>query len=133
MKLLVTAISLDFETDNNFYRVKPDEQIEIEQDVLGIWEVESEDDLVDKISDTIGWCVNWIDYQPNAPHSLTSFLQETQMRYKDQKTTIFSELANIMETDQFAMYDLLDVIIESLTPDQLNQIEDVIVNQYGEN
>ena len=54
------------------------------------------------------------------------------MRYKDQKTTIFSELANIMETD-FAMYDLLDVIIESLTPDQLNQIEDVIVNQYGEN
>ena len=56
-----------------------------------------------------------------------------QMRYKDQKTTIFSELANIMETDQFAMYDLLDVIIESLTPDQLNQIEDVIVNQYGEN
>ena len=28
---------------------------------------------------------------------------------------------------------LLDVIIESLTPDQLNQIEDVIVNQYGEN
>ena len=133
MKLLVTAISLDFETDNDFYRVKPDEQIEIEQDVLGIWEVESEDDLVDKISDTIGWCVNWIDYQPNAPHSLTSFLQETQMRYKDQKTTIFSELVNIMETDQFAMYDLLDSIIESLTPDQLNQIEDVIVNQYGEN
>ena len=28
---------------------------------------------------------------------------------------------------------LLDSIIESLTPDQLNQIEDVIVNQYGEN
>ena len=79
MKLLVTAISLDFETDNDFYRVKPDEQIEIEQDVLGIWEVESEDDLVDKISDTIGWCVNWIDYQPNAPHSLTSFLQEKLM------------------------------------------------------
>ena len=74
MKLLVTAISLDFETDNDFYIVKPEEQIEIEQDVLGIWEVESEDDLVDKISDTIGWCVNWIDYQPNAPHSLTSFL-----------------------------------------------------------
>ncbi len=48
MKLLVTAICLDFETDNDFYRVKPDEQIEIEQDVLGIWEVESEDDLVDK-------------------------------------------------------------------------------------
>ena len=55
------------------------------------------------------------------------------MRYSDQKTTIFSELVNIMETDQFAMYDLLDSIIESLSPDQLNQIEDLIVNQYGEN
>ena len=74
MQVLVTAINLDFEDSNVDYRVKPDEQIEIEQDVLGIWEVESEDDLVDKISDTIGWCVNWIDYQPNAPHSLTSFL-----------------------------------------------------------
>ena len=56
-----------------------------------------------------------------------------QMRYKDQKTTIFSELVSIIEKDQYAMYDLLDSIIESLTPDQLNQIEDVIVNQYGEN
>ena len=74
MQVLVTAINLDFEDSNVDYRVKPDEQIEIEQDVLGIWEVESENDLVDKISDTIGWCVNWIDYQPNAPHSLTSFL-----------------------------------------------------------
>ena len=30
MKLLVTAINLDFETDNDFYKVKFDEQIEIE-------------------------------------------------------------------------------------------------------
>ena len=74
MKLLVTAINLDFETDNDFYKVKFDEQIEIEQDCLGIWEVDSEDELVDKISDKIGWCVNWIDYQPNAPHSLTSYM-----------------------------------------------------------
>ena len=55
------------------------------------------------------------------------------MRYKDQKTTILSELFHILEKDQFAMYDLLDSIIESLTPDQLNEIEDVIVTQYGEN
>ena len=55
------------------------------------------------------------------------------MRYKDQKTTIFSQLVSIIEKDQYAMYDLIDSIIESLTPDQLNQIEDIIVNQYGEN
>jgi len=63
MKLLVTAISLDFETDNDFYRVKPDEQIEIENDCLGAWEVDSEEDVADAISDEIGWCVNWVDYE----------------------------------------------------------------------
>ena len=63
MKLLVTAISLDFETDNDFYKVKPDEQIEIENDCLGIWEVDSEEDVADAISDEIGWCVNWVDYE----------------------------------------------------------------------
>ena len=63
----------------------------------------------------------------------TYIKHSNQMRYKDQKTTILSELFHIIEKDQFAMYDLLDSIIESLTPDQLNQIEDVIVNQYGEN
>ena len=44
------------------------------------------------------------------------------MRYKDQKTTIFSELVSIIEKDHYEMYDLLDSIIESLTPDQFNQI-----------
>ena len=48
MKLLVTAINLDFETDNDFYKVKFDEQIEIEQDCLGIWEVDSEDEWLIK-------------------------------------------------------------------------------------
>ena len=39
MKLLVTAINLDFETDNNFYKVKFDEQIEIEiHDKLGYFD-----------------------------------------------------------------------------------------------
>ena len=37
------------------------------------------------------------------------------------------------QLDKTPLSDLLDSIIESLTPDQLNQIEDVIVNQYGEN
>ena len=40
-----------------------DEQIEIENDCLGVWEVDSEEDVADAISDEIGWCVNWVDYE----------------------------------------------------------------------
>ena len=122
MQVLVTAINLDFEDSNVDYRVKYDEQIEIENDCLGVWEVDSEEDVADAISDEIGWCVNWVDYEIQLKRRF--YL----MRYKDQKTTILSELFHILEKDQFAMYDLLDSIIESLTPDQLNEIEDVIVN-----
>ena len=62
----------------------------------------------------------------NSKEILSNALQRSENNY-------LFRVANIMEKDQFAMYDLLDSIIESLTPDQLNQIEDVIVNQYGEN
>ena len=55
MKLQVTNICLDFETNNDFYKVKDDEQIEIENDCKKVYEVESEDDISDKISDEIGW------------------------------------------------------------------------------
>ena len=63
MKLQVTNICLDFENDNDFSKVKDDEQIEIENDCKKVYEVESENDLSDKISDEIGWCVNWVDYK----------------------------------------------------------------------
>ena len=77
MKLLVTDIEFDFDEDgdgNPEWQLSQEEKDFITNNALGLWDVDSEDDLVDKISDTIGWCVNWIDYQPNAPHSLTSFL-----------------------------------------------------------
>ena len=63
MQVLVTAINLDFEDSNVDYRVKYDEQIEIENDCLGVWEVDSEENVADAISDEIGWCVNWVDYE----------------------------------------------------------------------
>ena len=76
MKLLVTKIEFDF-NDEDFLEwqgLTLDEQISITNDNLGIWEVDNEDELVDKISDNSGWCIKSIDYQPNAPHSLTSYL-----------------------------------------------------------
>ena len=76
MKLLVTKIEFDF-NDEDFLEwqgLTLDEQISITNDNLGIWEVDNEDELVDKISDNSGWCIKSIDYQPNAPHPLTSYL-----------------------------------------------------------
>jgi len=76
MKLLVTKIEFDFD-DNDFVEwegLSLDEQIAITNDNLGIWEVDNEDELVDKISDKSGWCIKSIDYTSNLIHSLTSYL-----------------------------------------------------------
>ena len=75
MKLLVTSIQFDFNDDyDDAYKLTLDEQISITNDNLGIWEVDNEDELVDKISDNSGWCIKHIDYTSNLPHPLTSYL-----------------------------------------------------------
>ena len=65
MKLLVTKIEFDFDDDDfvEWEGLSLDEQIAITNDNLGIWEVDNEDELVDKISDNSGWCIKSIDYQ----------------------------------------------------------------------
>ena len=72
MHLLVTDIEFDFEDSQG--TIDKEEQKFITENTLGLWDVDSEDELVDKITDTTGWCVKSIDYQPNAPHSLTAFM-----------------------------------------------------------
>ena len=75
MKLLVTQIEFDFNDDyDGDYSLTLDEQNSITNDNLGIWEVDNEDELVDKISDNSGWCIKSIDYTSNLIHSLTSYL-----------------------------------------------------------
>ena len=73
MKLLVTQIEFDFD-DCYDEELSKEDQLSYTQDAIGIWEVDNEDELVDKISDTLGWCIKSINYQPNAPHPLTSYL-----------------------------------------------------------
>ena len=75
MKLLVTKIEFDFNDDDfvEWQGLSLDEQIAITNDNLGIWEVDDEDELVDKISDTLGWCIKSIDYTSNLIHPLTSY------------------------------------------------------------
>ena len=74
MKLLVTQIEFDFNDDYDDYSLSLDEQNAITNDNLGIWEVDDEDELVDKISDTLGWCIKSIDYTSNLLHPLTSYM-----------------------------------------------------------
>ena len=55
------------------------------------------------------------------------------MKYKDQKTTVFSEIADVIESSENAennIYDIVDFIIGIMTKDQLNQVEDMITNHY---
>ena len=72
MKLLVTEDEFDF--DDGFIPLTKYEEDNIIEQAIGIWEVDDEDELVDKISDTLGWCIKSIDYTSNLIHPLTSYL-----------------------------------------------------------
>ena len=75
MKLLVTQVEFDLDDGNgDSYKLTFDEEIALQDTALGIWEVDNEDELVDKISDTVGWCIKKIDYTSNLIHPLTSYL-----------------------------------------------------------
>ena len=62
MKFLVKEVGFDFDNTDTEYRVKWDEQIEIERDAEGIYEATSEVDLFNQIQKKFGWKlqnVNW--------------------------------------------------------------------------
>ena len=63
---------IDFDFDDEF--ISKDERIEITQDSIGVWHVDEESELIDKITDTTGWCIKSIKYVPNQPHPLTGYM-----------------------------------------------------------
>ena len=55
------------------------------------------------------------------------------IQYKDQKTTIFSNIANIVDEGDYATpLDIIDFMITILNEDQLNQVEYMLTYQYPE-
>ena len=44
---------------------------------------------------------------------------------------IFDTLITINKEDDESIYDILDLLLDVLTYKQLEEVEDVIVNQYG--
>ena len=67
MKYLVTSCEFDLQDDYDTSkddRINFDElQVELEDQTVGVWEAEDEDDLIEEITTASGWCNKTIDYE----------------------------------------------------------------------
>ena len=63
MKFNVTEVEFDFDDDYaEESKLTFDEEIELRDLALGVWEADDEDDLVEEITAASGWCIKSIDY-----------------------------------------------------------------------
>ena len=63
MKYNVTDIEFDYDDDYaNGFDLTFDEEIELRDLALGVWEADNEDDLIEEITASAGWCIKSIDY-----------------------------------------------------------------------
>ena len=63
MKFNVREVEFDFDDDYaEESKLTFDEEIEIRDLALGIWEADDEDDLIEEITSASGWCIKSIDY-----------------------------------------------------------------------
>ena len=65
---------IEFDFTDSFGTMTEQEQEFITDNTLGIWQVTEEDELVDFITDSVGWCIKSIKYVPNQPHPLTTYM-----------------------------------------------------------
>ena len=64
MNYNVTDIVFDFDDDYaNGFDLTFDEEIELRDSALGVWEADNEDDLIEEITAASGWCIKSIDYE----------------------------------------------------------------------
>ena len=62
MKFNVTEIEFDTQDDSEEYKLTFDEEIDLRDSALGVWEADDEDDLIDEITTAAGYCIKSIDY-----------------------------------------------------------------------
>ena len=84
MHYIVEEIEFDLDDDYDMseedtIKFKKELQLDLQEKTIGLWYVDSEwadteEALIEKITDTTGWCVKSIQYCENRPHSLTSFM-----------------------------------------------------------
>ena len=65
MKFNVTEIEFDFDDGIKLDDAKLtfDEEREVHDAALGIWDTLDEDDLIEQITQLSGWCIKSIDYE----------------------------------------------------------------------
>jgi len=64
MKFNVTEVEFDFDDDYaEESKLTFDEEIEIRDLALGVWEADDEDDLIEEVTTASGWCIKSIDYK----------------------------------------------------------------------
>ena len=63
MKFIVTEVEFDFDDDYaEESKLTFDEEIEIRDLALGVWDADDEDDLIEEVTTACGWCIKSIDY-----------------------------------------------------------------------
>ena len=63
MKFNVTEVEFDFDDDYaEESKLTFDEEIEIRDLALGVWDADDEDDLIEEVTTACGGCIKSIDY-----------------------------------------------------------------------
>ena len=64
MKFNVREVEFDFDDDYaEESKLTFDEEIEIRDLALGVWDADDEDDLIEEVTTACGWCIKSIDYE----------------------------------------------------------------------
>ena len=64
MRFEVTDIEFDLNDSlSEEYSLSFEEEIELHDSALGIWDTLDEDDLIEQITELSGWCIKSIDYK----------------------------------------------------------------------
>ena len=64
MKFNVIGIEFDLNDSlSEEYSLSFEEEIELHDSALGIWDTLDEDDLIEQITELSGWCIKSIDYK----------------------------------------------------------------------
>tara|TARA_B000000609_G_C24092858_1_gene303945 strand:- start:174 stop:377 length:204 start_codon:yes stop_codon:yes gene_type:complete len=61
MKYLVTSIEFDFSDSQG--ELDQWEQDQITSNNVGVWDADDEDDLIEEVTASSGWCIKSIDYE----------------------------------------------------------------------
>ena len=64
MKFNIIGIEFDLNDSlSEEYSLSFEEEIELHDSALGIWDTLDEDDLIEQITELSGWCIKSIDYE----------------------------------------------------------------------